>query len=311
VFGPDTAVFFVATGTAANTLAMASLTQPWQQILSHVHSHCNDDESTAPERVTHCRMKAIHTDEGKLTPDDVERATANARRDVHQSQPGVLTISNSTEFGSVYSPEEVRTLCEIANVKGYRVHMDGARFANAVASYGGDPRELTDRAGIDALSFGGTKNGLAFGEAVLFFKQGDGSAYRRAVETFEFHRKAVGHLLSKHRYVSAPFAATLRDGSWLRHAKNANDRASELSNGLRRLGLIPRFETQANGVFVSLPDHVDAVLRARGHQYYPFGEASWKVSRLMCSFDTTVDDVRSLLRDVEAALADRSTPTKG
>jgi threonine aldolase len=302
IFGRDTAVYFVATGTAANTLAIASLTQPWEQVLCHVHSHFNDDESTAPERITHCRVTAIHTDDSKLTPGDIERAASHSRGDVHQPQPGVVTISNTSEFGTVYSPPEVQSICEAAHEAGYRVHVDGARFANAVAACNCDPRELANAAGVDALSFGGTKNGLAFGEAVLFFPQGDGSACKRAVSTFEFHRKGTGHLLSKHRFVSAPFAATLKDGIWLRHARHANAMATLLSDGLARLGIEIRFPPQANGVFVRLPAHVDAALHAKGHGYYPFGDSRWGVSRLMCSFDTTSEDVQSLLADVAAAM---------
>ena len=299
LFGDRTAAFFVATGTAANTLAIASLTEPWQQVLCHAHSHYHDDESTAPERLTHCRLVQIHSESSKLTPDDIARAAAGSRRDVHQPQPGVLTISNPTEFGTVYTPEQVRSLCEAAHRAGYRVYVDGARFANAVASLGCHPRELTVEAGVDALSFGGTKNGLAFGEAVLFFEQGDGRAYRRAVEAFPYHRKGTGHLLSKHRFVSAPFAATLRDGIWLRHAAHANAMARLLAESLAGLEILPAFEVEANGVFVQLPAHVDAALQAAGHGYYPFGDPHLGLSRLMCSFDTTAEDVRQFVADAQ------------
>jgi threonine aldolase len=301
IFGDDIAVFFVATGTAANTLAIASLTQPWQQVLCHSHSHYNDDESTAPERFTHCRVAAIQSDSSKLTPQDIEHS-ANSRGDVHQPQPGVVSISNTTEFGTVYTAAEIKAIARTSHDMGYRLHMDGARFANAVAALGCDPREITSRAGVDALSFGGTKNGLAFGEAVVFFPQGDRAAFESAMHAFPFHRKGTGHLLSKHRFVSAPFAATLDDGSWLHHARHANAMAGELSRGLIKLGLKPRFATEANGVFVELPAKVDAALKAKGHGYYPFGDRSWNLTRLMCSFDTTVDEVGSLLDDVATAL---------
>lgn len=301
LFGDDIAVFFVATGTAANTLAIASLTEPWQQVLCHFHSHYNEDESTAPERFTHCRVTAIRAPSTKLTPADIESA-ANSRGDVHQPQPGVVTISNTTECGTVYGPAEIRELCDAAKRMGFRTHMDGARFANAVAALGRHPREITREAGLDALSFGGTKNGLAFGEAVVFFPQGDGAAFRRAVQAFPFHRKGTGHLLSKHRFASAPFAATLDDGSWLKHARHANAMAARLAAGVRALGLEPRFEPQANAVFLSLPDRVDAAIKSKGHGYYPFGEPGWKLSRLMCSFDTTPEEVDGLLADIRAAL---------
>lgn len=303
VFGEETGVFFVATGTAANTLAIASLTEPWQQVLCHSHSHCSADESTAPERFTHCRVTGIHTRESdKITVEDFRAAATFWRGDVHQPQPGVLTISNTTEFGRVYRVEEVRALCDVAREAGFRVHMDGARFANAVAALGCHPRELTAEAGVDAISFGGTKNGLAGGEAVLFFPQGNGSDYRRACEVFPYHRKATGHLLSKHRFVSAPFRAVLESGAWLRHAAHANAMARDLEAGLRRLGIPPRFPVEANALFVALPRAVLSRMNEAGHGCYPFGDAAWGVHRLMCAHDTTSDDVRNLLLDIAAAL---------
>jgi len=197
----------------------------------------------------------------------------------------------------------MRELCEAAHDMGYRVHVDGARFANAVAALDCDPKELTIDAGVDALSFGGTKNGLAYGEAVLFFSQGDGAAFQAASHAFPFHRKSAGHLLSKHRFIAAPFAAMLSSGAWLKHAHHANAMAARLAAGLGELGFEMRFPTQANAVFAVLPSHVDLALQQRGHGYYPFGDASWGMVRLMCGFDTTPNDVDALLRDVQNALA--------
>ncbi len=301
LFGPEAKVFFVATGTAANTLAIASLTEPWQQVVCHRHSHYQDDESTAPERLTHCRCHAVHTDDSKLRLGDVQRAMASQRGDVHQPQPGVLTISNPTEFGTVYTPDEVAALCRTAHAAGYRVHVDGARFANAVAALDCDPADLSVRAGVDALSFGGTKNGLAFGEAVLFFPQGDEAVFRRAVESFPYHRKGTGHLLSKHRFVSAPFAAVLRQRRWLRHAAHANEMARRLGDGLQSHGLAARFPTEVNAVFVALPEDVDGALQRAGHGYYPFGDADWGLSRLMCSFDSRPEEIDALISTVARA----------
>jgi len=299
IFGNEAAVFFVATGTAANTLAIAALAEPWQRILCHAHSHLNDDESTAPERIAHMRVTPIDTEFGrsKLTPEEIERHGRNSRGDVHQPGAGVLTVSNPTEFGEVYSPDEMRVLCEVAHSFEYRVHVDGARFANAVASVGCDPRAIANDAGVDALSFGGTKNGLAYGEAVLFFPQQSGDAFERASSTFAFHRKGTGHLLSKHRFVAAPFAATLNGGAWLRHAAHANHCASTLSNGLRERDLNVAYPTDANAVFARLTPAMNAILRARGHEYYMFGDLSWNLARLMCSFDTQDDEISALLRD--------------
>lgn len=300
MFGADAEVFFVATGTAANTLAIAAMTEPWQQIVCHIGSHINDDESTAPERLTHCRVVGIHTESPSITPGDIRRAASHTRGDVHQPQPGVLSIANSTELGTVYKPNQVRAICDVAHELGYRVHMDGARFANAVASAGCSARELTRDAGVDALSFGGTKNGLAFGEAVIFFPQpGAESSFARAVETFPFHRKGTGHLLSKHRFVAAPFEAVLRTGAWLTHARHANAMASQLAQKLAAIGYELPHPTEANAVFVRLPPEADAYLQSKGYGYYQFGPNG--LMRLMCSFNTTAADVDALAADAAAA----------
>ncbi len=300
LLGPGAEVFLVATGTAANTLAVAAMTEPWQQVVCHVHSHWNDDESTAPERFTGCRTVPVAATPDKVRAEDVARIAANGRGDVHQPQPGVVTISNPTEFGTVYRPEEVRAIAEAAHAGGYRLHVDGARLANAVASLGCAPRAVLGDAGVDAVSFGGTKNGLAFGEAIAFLPQpeDDGAGARRAARRLPYLRKGTGHLLSKHRFVAAPFAAALEDGAWLRHAAHANAMARRLGTGLAELGIAPAFPVEANGVFVRLPADVHAGLQARGHGYYPFGDAADGLFRLMCSFDTRPEDVDGLLADV-------------
>lgn len=303
LFGPETAVFFVPTGTAGNLLALASLTEPWQRVICHHFSHLNEDESTGPERFSHCRVVPVHSADGssKLSPDDLGRVGPLPRGDVHQPQPGLVTFTNSTEMGEVYTPSETRELCAVAHELGYRAHLDGARFANAVAAQGCDPRELVD-AGVDAMTFGGTKNGLATSEAVLFFPQGDGEAFGRAVRAFPHHRKAMGHLVSKHRFISAPFTAVLRDGVWLKHAAHANRMAAELSRGLSGLGLEVAFPTQANGVFVRLPDEVHEHLQAKGHGYYSIGVPADKLYRLVASFDTELSDVQRFIADAREAL---------
>jgi len=317
IFGDDAAVYFVATGTAANVLSIASLTEPWQRIVCHRHAHLNDDESTAPERATGCRLTPVDVGTDKLLAEHLETAMGGQRGDVHQPQPGVVSVSNPTEFGEVYTPGEMRDLARVARAHGLRVHVDGARFANAVAALGCDPRAITADAGVDALSFGGTKNGLGFGEAVVFYPRrpipgdgdGDGDGHGdvdrtildRAAAAFPFHRKATGHLLSKHRFVAAPFVASLRDGAWLRHAAHANAMAARLAAGLSDLGVEIPVPTQANGVFARLSDEVDAALRAAGHGYYPFGDAEWGIRRFMCSFDTAPGDVEGLIADVATA----------
>lgn len=302
IFGDGTAVFFVATGTAANVLAIASLTEPWQQVVAHHHSHLADDESTAPERITHLRTVAVRGEGSKLTPATLAPVIARGRGDVHQPQPGVVSLSNPTEFGEVYRPDEVRAICDLCHDAGYRVHVDGARFANAVASLDVDPRAISVDAGVDALSFGGTKNGLAAGEAVLFFPQGDGAACARARTVFPFHRKGTGHLVSKHRFLVAPFIRTLADDTWLRHARHANAMAQRLGAGLQAAGIEPIFAVEANGVFVVLPDAVHEAWQRAGQGYYPFGEPDLACHRLMCSFDTAPADVDAILELAIAAI---------
>lgn len=309
ILGANCSVFFVATGTAANTLAIAALTRPWQRLLCARESHLNDDESTAPERLTGCRLTTVEPARpwsSKLTPDDLRRAGGATRGDVHQPQPGVFSFSNLTELGEVYTEDETRGLCAAARAMGYRVHVDGARFANAVAARSratGRPpaeiaRALSGDAGVDALSFGGTKNGLAIGEAVVFFPQGDGSAARDAAHAFPFLRKSSGHLVSKHRMVTEPFARTLESGAWIAHATHANAMGQRLAEGAAALGYTVRFPPDASAVFLVLGPDQNEALQARGHGYYPFGPSDWNVYRLMCGFDTAPEDVDALLADL-------------
>lgn len=334
LFGARVEAHFVATGTAANCLGLACLTEPWQRVLCHSHAHLNDDESTAPEFYTSARVTVIEPGPvkgefdqrfpapiaSKLTPEDVERAArAVSRGDVHQPAPGALTISNSTEFGEVYTPDELRGLAETAHRFNFRVHVDGARFANAVASVlraRGEAiddraavtravRALTVDAGIDALSFGGTKNGLALGEAVVFFPGGDGASHgREGCKTeFGFLRKRAAHLLSKHRFVTAPFARTIESGSWLASAHHANAMARALADGLREVGVRVPYSVDANGVFAQIGPGAERALIDAGFGFYMFGDPAWRVARFMCSFDTTEGDVASLLKAFSKATA--------
>lgn len=310
LFGAETAVFFVATGTAANTLAVASLTEPWQRVLCHAESHWYDDESTAPERFTLCRTTPVtpRSDPTRLGPDDLAPCLRASRGDVHQPAPGVLTLSNPTEFGTVYTPAQLAALSALAHAHGYRVHVDGARFANAVAhtmlrtglSAGAACRALSVDAGIDALSLGGTKAGLAYGEAILLFPQVSAAA-AHARTRLPFLRKSTGHLLSKHRFVTGPFAHALADDAWLRHAAHANAMAEQLAEGLRSRGLAPVFPREANAVFVELPAALDQRLRARGHGYYPFASpipGGQPLARLMCGFASTAAGLEEFLADI-------------
>jgi threonine aldolase len=297
MFGEDTDVFFVATGTAANTLALASLTDRRERILCEEYAHLANDESTGPEQITGCRIVTVPAGGRKLRPEDLQARDATLARGVHHPVPGVVTVSNPTELGEVYRPSELRELVDESHRLGYRFHVDGARFANAVAALGCDPKDLTVDVGVDAMTFGGTKNGLALGEAVLFF---DGPGRVEAARRFPYLRKATGHLLSKHRYVSAPFAAVLADGAWLRHAAHANAMAARLSRALEDAGLAPRFATDANGVFVALPGTVRAGLVEKGWSFHTVGDPNWGMARFMTSFDTTAPQVDRLAADVAA-----------
>ncbi len=298
LFGPDVEVAFVATGTAANTLAIASLTHRWQRILCEEHAHLAVDESTGPELVTGCRVSTIDADGHKLTPGALEERDRGFERAVHHPAPGVLTISNPTEFGEVYTPEETAALAATSHRLGYRFHVDGARFANAVASLGCEPRELTADAGVDALSFGGTKNGLALGDAIVLFP---GEAGAEAARRLPMLCKAGGHLLSKQRFVTGPFAAVLEDDAWLRHAAHANHMARRLSEGLAAAGFPPRFPTESNGVFVPLPDEVQTSLTQSGWTVNGFGHPDWHMARFMTSFATDPARVDQLLHDATVA----------
>ena len=198
----------------------------------------------------------------------------------------------------MYTAQETRALCTVAHAHGYRVHVDGARFASAVARLGCSPREISVDAGVDALTFGGTKNGLAGGEAVLFFRQGDGAIAERAAERFAYQRKSTGHLLSKHRFVTAPFLATLKNDVWLKHAGHANAMATLLGDALIEASCIPKFPVQANGVFVELADEVHDALATKDYTYHLLGEQEWKMARFMMSFDTDADQVHELGREI-------------
>jgi len=306
LFGRETAVFFVATGTAANTLAIASLTEPWQRVLCHSHSHWADDESTAPERFTLCRTVGVSpsADPTRLRPSDLA-TVIHPGRDVHSPAPGVITLSNPTEFGTVYSPADVAAIVRFARDHGYRVHVDGARFANAVAhttaitgqGVTAAARALTVDAGVDALSLGGTKAGLAFGEAILLFPQSSTDAAHAATR-LPYLRKSTGHLLSKHRFVAAQFAHSLEMDAWVRHAAHANAQAARLAAGLTARDVRSLFPREANAVFADLSPALDRHLRARGHSYYPFITPVGPSSRLMCSFATTDAQVDAFLADL-------------
>jgi threonine aldolase len=285
-------VYFVFNGTAANSLALASLCQSYHSVICHEAAHVETDECGAPEFFSNgTKLLLTSGDDGKLNSDSVDQMVLK-RTDIHYPKPKVVSLTQSTELGTVYQRDEICEIWRVARKHGLRIHMDGARFANAVAALAVAPREITWEVGIDVLCFGGTKNGMGMGEAVVFFD-------RKLSEEFDYRCKQAGQLASKMRYLAAPWAAMLQDGTWLRHATHANRMAQQLA---RRLGQIPGVKllhpVEANGVFVHLPEHLHRALHAGGWAYYSFIGGG---SRFMCSWQTREEDIDALVVCLEQA----------
>ena len=291
IFETHCEVFFVFNGTAANSLALASLCQSYHSVLCHQLAHVETAECGAPEFFANgSKILLLAGAHGKIDPAEIT-AAVNQRNDIHFPKPRALSLTQATELGTVYSAAEIATLTETARKFGLRVHMDGARFANAVASLGAAPADLTWRAGVDVLCLGGSKNGIALGEAVVFFD-------RELARDFDYRCKQGGQLASKMRFLSAPWVGILQDGAWLRHARHANEMARRLEAGLRGIpGVEISHPIQSNAVFVKFPPPAERQLRARGWCFYT-GVITPDESRLMCSWDTTTADVDALLADL-------------
>ncbi len=289
LFEHDVAIFPVISGTAANALALATLCPPHGAVFCHAESHIAVDECGAPEFFTHgAKLVLIEGEDAKVTPQALEHALAHFLKGfVHHVQPAVLSLTQSTELGTVYTPAEIAALSEMAHAHGMKVHMDGARFANALAHLSVGPADVTWRAGVDALSFGATKNGALGAEAVVFFD-------RANVKDFEYRRKKAGHLLSKMRFVSAQLDAYLEGDGWLRAAALANTLARRLETGLRHVKAARiAHPVEANAVFVSLPDADVKRLRDGGAAFYDWGPpvGGRTLFRLVTSFATPVEAV--------------------
>ncbi|HZZ83722.1 MAG TPA: low specificity L-threonine aldolase [Anaeromyxobacteraceae bacterium] len=290
LFETDCDVFFAFNGTAANSLALSSLCQSYHSILCHETAHVETDECGAPEFFSNgTKVLTVPGKDGKIAPDSIEHMVRR-RSDIHYPKPRVVSLTQATEVGTVYTPDEVRAVGERARALGLHVHMDGARFANAVAALGVAPKELTWQAGVDVLCFGGTKNGMAVGDAVVFFD-------RELAHEFEYRCKQAGQLASKMRFLAAPWVGMLEDGAWLRHGAQANAMAKELH---RQLSAIPGVRLlrvpQANSVFAELPPTVAEGLHQRGWHFYSFIAGGG--CRLMCSWDTAPVDVEAFALDV-------------
>jgi threonine aldolase len=259
---PQAEVYLVATGTAANALALACYTQPWQTIFCSTTSHINEDECNAPEFYAGAaKLTVIDTDD-KMTPDALRRTIEkHPDGNVHGAQRGPVSITQVTERGSVHTLDEIRALTAVAKEYDLPVHLDGARFANALVSLGCTPAEMTWKAGVDVVSFGGTKNGCMGVEAVVFFDP------TKAWE-FELRRKRGAHLFSKHRYLSAQMAGYLQDDLWMTMAQQANDNAAHLVAGLRAAGATFLHQPDANMIFASWPRRIHQKLHDAGAKYY-------------------------------------------
>ena len=288
LFERDVVVFPVATGTAANALSLAALTPPWGSIYCHAEAHIQCDECGAPEMFTGgAKLVTLPGDHGKLTPDILSAALDRVHKGfVHVVQPAALSLSQLTECGTAYSQAEVAALTDVARHHGLRVHMDGARFANAVASLGCSPADITWRAGVDVLSFGATKNGALGAEAVVFFD-------RELSENFGYRRKRAAHLFSKMRFLSAQLEAYLDDGLWLRLAGHANRMAMRLADGLSSLpGAHLAHPVDGNELFVALPEPVIVGLEAAGFGFYRW---DGNVVRLVTAWNSDEAAVDALL----------------
>lgn len=300
---PEAAVYLVSTGSTANALSLATFCPPWGAIYCHRNAHVEEDECGAPEFYTGgAKLVLIDGADAKMDPAKLRASIAHtARAGVHNVQRGMLSITNVTENGAVYSASEVAELAGIAKEYDLPVHLDGARFANALVSSGATPAEMTWRAGVDVVSFGGTKNGLMGVEAVVIFDAA------KAWE-FELRRKRGGHLFSKHRYLSAQMQAYLTDDLWLKMARDANARGGQLAQGLAAVsGAALLHPNDANMVFASFPRGMHRKTQGAGAKYYfwPFDQSldgpedELLSARLVCSWSTSEEDVAQFL----AALA--------
>jgi len=288
-FGPDIEVFFVFNGTAANVLSLKALTESYHAIICTDFAHIHTDECGAPERFTGSKLIIIPNQNGKLSVESVSHVY-HGIGDQHHVQPHVISITQATEMGTVYQPEEIKALAKFAHDRGMFLHMDGARIANGAVSLGQNLRQATRDLGVDVLSFGGTKNGAMGGEAVVFFHQ-------KLAEDFQFLRKQGMQLASKMRFIAVQFEALLSNDLWRKSALHANRMARLLEKEVRQISRTKIvYPVEANGVFVQIPHPAIAKLQER-YFFYVWSEEE-SIVRWMCSFDTTEDDIRQFARFV-------------
>ena len=294
LFEIECEVFFVFNGTAANSLSLAALCQSYHSVICHETAHIETDECGAPEFASNgSKLLLAKGENGKLTPEAIE-AIVSKRTDIHFPKPKVISITQATELGTLYSVAELIAIKQVAQKYNLKIHMDGARFANAVVALNKSPAEITWKSGVDVLCFCGTKNGMAMGEAIIFFN-------KALAEDFEYRCKQAGQLSSKMRFISAPWLGLLETGAWFKNARHANQCAEYLENKLLDIeGVHILFNRQANGVFVKLPEQVIERLKEKHWQFYTFIGGG---VRFMCSWNTTPSRIDELVDDIKEAIA--------
>ena len=297
IFETEVVVFPVVSGTAANALALSALTPCYGKVFCHEMSHINTDECAAPEFYTGgAKLISISSEDGKITADALENMVRGFGN-VHSAQPATLSITQSCEVGTVYQLDEIESVASKAHEHGLNMHMDGARFTNGLVSLDASPAEMTWKAGIDVLSFGGTKNGCLAAEAVVFFKP-------ELVKAFPFLHKRSGHLLSKMRFISAQLEAYITNDVWLNNARNANAMAARLSQGLSNIdGVELAFPVQSNEMFVNLPDSAIDKLNAAGFKVAAEELDGTAPPRFVTAWNTQAAEVDILLAAVKDAMS--------
>jgi threonine aldolase len=292
IFETDCDVYFVFTGTAANALALAQMCQSFRSIICHQHAHIQTDECGAPEFFTGgSKLLLVAGENGKIDIGQTKALLARAN-ELHSHKPGAISIAQATEFGTVYTRDEIGAIADAARANQLLLHMDGARFANAVASLNCAPRTITWEVGVDVLCFGATKNGTAAGELVIFFN-------KNVSREFDYRVKQAGQLGSKMRFLAAPWLGLLAADVWLRNADHANRAARQLADRLQnQVNIEVVFPVDANAVFARMDERLVLGLQARGWRFYKFMEPD--VYRLMCSWGTTDEEISNLIADVVA-----------
>ncbi|MBT94600.1 MAG: threonine aldolase [Acidimicrobiaceae bacterium] len=297
LFGRDVTTLLAYGGTGANIVALQAMLNPWQAVICTKSSHINVDECAAPEKFLSAKLIDLDSKDAKLKP-DMLKEELEVLGIVHHAQPGAISITQSTEYGTLYTVNELKEIIDICKGSGLRVHMDGARIANAAASLGVPVSEFTCDIGVDILSFGGTKNGMAYGEAIVVFNQDLASAA-------EYIQKQSAQLPSKMRYISAQFSAMLKNDLWLKHASHANMMATQLADGLKDIeGVELTQKTEVNAVFAKFPAEVKG--RLQDWSYFYDWEQENEV-RLMSSFETTAEDVKRMLEGIRWSMKGSAT----